>query len=56
MGYSPWGRKESDTTERLHFHFPYYESEATSSPLQADSLAAGAGLRHERIYKIETDT
>ena len=20
-GYSPWGRKESDTTERLHFHF-----------------------------------
>ena len=21
MGYSPWGRKESDTTERLHFPF-----------------------------------
>ena len=21
MGFSPWGRKESDTTERLHFHF-----------------------------------
>ena len=21
-GYSPWGRKESNTTERLHFHFP----------------------------------
>ena len=20
VGYSPWGRKESDTTERLHFH------------------------------------
>ena len=20
-GYSPWGRKESDMTERLHFHF-----------------------------------
>ena len=20
-GYSPWGRKEWDTTERLHFHF-----------------------------------
>ena len=19
--HSPWGRKESDTTERLHFHF-----------------------------------
>ena len=21
VGYSPWVRKESDTTERLHFHF-----------------------------------
>ena len=21
-GYGPWGRKMSDTTERLHFHFP----------------------------------
>ena len=20
-GYSPWGRKESNTTEQLHFHF-----------------------------------
>ena len=22
VGYSPWGRKESDMTEQLHFHFP----------------------------------
>ena len=22
IGCSPWGRKESDMTERLHFHFP----------------------------------
>ena len=22
VGYSPWGHKESDTTHRLHFHFP----------------------------------
>ena len=21
VGYSPWGRRESDTTEQLHFHF-----------------------------------
>ena len=21
VGYSPWGLEESDTTERLHFHF-----------------------------------
>ena len=24
VGYSPWGPKESDTTERLHFHFQAY--------------------------------
>ena len=24
VGYSPWGRKESDTTEQLRFHFHYY--------------------------------
>ena len=23
MGYSPWGHKESDTTEQLHFHFNF---------------------------------
>ena len=23
MGYSPWGCKGSDTTERLHFHFHF---------------------------------
>ena len=22
-GYSPWGRKELDTTEQLHFHFHF---------------------------------
>ena len=24
VGYSPWGCKESDTTERLHFHFHFH--------------------------------
>ena len=23
VGYNPWGRKESDMTERLHFHFHF---------------------------------
>ena len=26
VGYSPWGRKELDTTEQLHFHFQMYRS------------------------------
>ena len=24
VGYSPWGGKESDTIERLHFHFHFF--------------------------------
>ena len=24
VGYSPQGHKESDMTERLHFHFPFF--------------------------------
>ena len=26
MGYSPWGRKELDTTEQLHFYIGYWFS------------------------------
>ena len=26
VGYSPWGCKESDTTEQLHFHFQCSEN------------------------------
>ena len=25
VGYSPWGGRESDTAERLHFHFQHTE-------------------------------
>ena len=28
VGYSPWGHKESDTTERLHFHFHFVYSQS----------------------------
>ena len=30
MGCTPWGRKESDTTEQLHFHFHALEKEMTT--------------------------
>ena len=36
MGCSPWGREESDTTERLHFQFLALEKEmATHSSVPA---------------------
>ena len=35
VGCSPWGREESDTTERLHFHFSFsHVGEGNGSPLQ----------------------
>ena len=35
VGWSPWGHKESDTTERLHFHFSLSRfGEGNGNPLQ----------------------
>ena len=39
MGCSPWGRKESDTTERLHFRFSLScIGEGNGNPLQCSCL------------------
>ena len=39
MGCSPWGRKESDTTERLHFHFSLScIGDGDGNPLQCSCL------------------
>ena len=38
-GYSPWGHEESDTTERLHFHFSLsFIGEGNGNPLQCSCL------------------
>ena len=37
MGYSPWGRKESDTTERILF----------SSLFSSEGISAGCQLREQ---------
>ena len=39
VGCSRWGREESDTTERLHFHFsPSCIGEGNGNPLQCSCL------------------
>ena len=39
VGCGPWGRKESDTTERLHFHFSLScIGEGRGTPLQCSCL------------------
>ena len=42
MGYSPRGRKESNMTERLHFHFPWWLSEKQSAFIAGDSGDMGS--------------
>ena len=39
VGCSPWGREESDTTERLHFHFSLWcIGEGNGNPLKCSCL------------------
>ena len=39
VGCSPWGLQESDTTERLHFHFSLsYIGDGNCNPLQCSCL------------------
>ena len=56
VGYSPWSRKESDTTERLHFHFQKNEylephggepsTEIRTAPPPLSGLPLGLGEKH----------
>ena len=59
VGCSPWGREQSDTTERLHFHFSLScTGEGNGNPLQCSCLenprdggaswAAGYGVSQSR--------
>ena len=61
VGCSPWGREESDTTERLHFHFSLScIGEGNGNPLQCSCLenpgdggawwAAIYGVAQSRIW------
>ena len=54
MGYSPWGRKESDTTERLHFHFSLScIGEANGNPLQCSlENPRDSGAWRAAIYAV----
>ena len=46
VGCSPWGRKESDTTEWFHFHFSLsYIGEGTGNPLHCSCLESPSDSR-----------
>ena len=55
VGCSPWGHEESDTTERLHFHFPLpCIGEGNGSPLQCSCLEIprDEGARWAVVYGL----
>ena len=55
VGCSPWGRKESDTTERLHFHFSLsHIAEGNGNPLQCSCLEnpRDGGARWAAVYGV----
>ena len=43
MRYSPWGRKESDTTERLHFHFHFVAQLVKNLPAMPETWVRSLG-------------
>ena len=55
MGCSPWGREESDTTERLHFHFSLScIGEGNGNPFQCSCLEnpRDGGAWWEAVYGV----
>ena len=55
VGCSPWGRKESDTTEWLHFHFSLScTGEGNDNPLQCSCLEnpRGGGAWWAAVYGV----
>ena len=61
MGCSPWGRKELDTTERLHFYFHFHalkKEMATHSSVLAWRIPGRAepgGLLSMGLHRVGHD-
>ena len=53
VGYSPWGRKESDTTEWLHFHFQEHKEKKylpVAGPARCFGRKVSLGFRSLNVY------
>ena len=59
VGYSPWGCKELDTTERLHFQFhivtvSQFSPSVVSNPLRPHGLQHGLPVHHQLLEFTQT--
>ena len=53
VGCSPWGSEESDTTERLHFHFSFScIGEGNGNPLQCLENPRDGGAWWAAVYGV----
>ena len=52
MGYSPWDSKESDMTERLHFHLHFLLRDTQASQVNISEI----GLHFAVHAKVELPT
>ena len=60
VGYSPWGREELETTERLDFHFHFHALEKAMAPtpvlLLGESQGQGSLVGCHLWSHTESDT
>ena len=47
VGYSPWDRKESDTTEQLHFHFLSLVNKKLDDETRPGAAGRAAAVRRD---------
>ena len=52
MGCSPWGHEESDTTERLHFHFHALEKEMATHSCSCLENPRDGGAWWTAVYGV----
>ena len=52
-GCSPWGRKEPDTTERLHFTSTYFQGRNRNADVETDLLTFWGEVVEKRVRLIE---
>ena len=54
IGYSPWGRKESDTTEWLHFHFHFqWMNKFWRSDVNIVTLVYNTALYKLKLHRVD---
>ena len=49
VGYNPWGRKESDTTERLHFMYPWHPEQYWAHSRYSITESAFMETKHDKV-------